>query len=80
MTRDDLNHALAPLIDEIALLRRAVWDLQDRVGHRLLSQREAASRRGVSPRTIRQWEAEGRLTRVKTSGHPRYLIEDVDAA
>ena len=76
----ELEQALAPLVAELAAVRRELATLRERLGDRLLTQKEAAARRGVSTRTIRQLEAEGRLVRVPGTGQPRYTPEAVDSA
>ena len=76
----ELEQALAPLVAELAAVRRELATLRERLGDRLLTQKEAAARRGVSTRTIRQLEAEARLVRVTGTGQPRYTPEAVDSA
>lgn len=79
MTRDDLRAELAPLRAEIEAMRRELFDLSSRLGDRLLTPNEAASRLGVSTRTLRSYEAEGKLTRANVEGRPRYALSDFDA-
>lgn len=69
----------AAVADAIAPLQREVTALRSHMGERLVSQREAAERRAVTQRTIRNWEAEGKLRRVNADGQPRYLLSDVVA-
>jgi excisionase family DNA binding protein len=45
----------------------------------LLTRKEVASLFRVSPRTIKRWTADGKLTAILTpGGSPRYRSEDVD--
>ena len=77
---DAVKTAVAPLAERIEDLTRQIATLQASRGDVLVSQQQAADMRGVKTRTLRQWEAEGRLQRVNTEGHPRYRTADVLAA
>ena len=45
----------------------------------LLPIRDAAAKVGVHPQTLRRWEAEGRISSLRTpSGQRRYRREDVE--
>ena len=50
------------------------------MGQRLISIGKAADILGVHVDTLREWDAEGKLTPVKTLGnHRRYNLEDIEA-
>lgn len=48
--------------------------------HKLIAIKEAADLLGVDPRTLRRWEADGKISPQKTpGGHRRYLLSDIEA-
>lgn len=48
--------------------------------NKLIAIKEAADLLGVDPRTLRRWEADGKISPQKTpGGHRRYLLSDIES-